>query len=171
MNSSATDHASDEEPETFRQFLYLPLRISNLEVSSLLDTGNTVNVMSSQFFNSIPDSFKSNFNPAKDKITLAINQSMPIFETADQNTRPTRKTLISCVHLSVNITSINIGYRLSNLKNNVLDFSYSVRSKIYCQKSHIYSVKNRNNYFRESKWKYTVRNTRNVSRQNKKNKK
>ena len=39
----------------------MPVRIVNLEISAIIDTGSSINVISSQLFNSIPDSMKSEF--------------------------------------------------------------------------------------------------------------
>jgi hypothetical protein len=50
----------------------MPLRISNLKVSPFFEIWGIINVMSSQFFNSIPELFKSKLNAATDKIIYHI---------------------------------------------------------------------------------------------------
>jgi hypothetical protein len=50
----------------------MPLRISNLEISPFFEIWGIINVMSSQFFNSIPELLKSKLNAATDKIIYHI---------------------------------------------------------------------------------------------------
>ena len=77
-SSITTDIDSDTQLANSVKFLYLPVKIANIEVSALIDTGSSINILSSQLFNNIPDSFKSRFNASSDKSTLANNQSIKI---------------------------------------------------------------------------------------------
>ncbi|CAG2204834.1 unnamed protein product [Mytilus edulis] len=78
----STECTSDDDSTFVCKFLYMPVRIANQEISALIDTGSSINVMSSQLFNSIPDSMKSEFSATSDKITLANNQTVQIYGTA-----------------------------------------------------------------------------------------
>ncbi|CAC5409809.1 unnamed protein product [Mytilus coruscus] len=80
--SSTTECTSDDDLAFVCKFLYMPVRIANLEILALIDTGGSMNVMSSQFFNSIPDSMKFEFSATNDKISLANNQIVQIYGTA-----------------------------------------------------------------------------------------
>ncbi|CAC5398333.1 unnamed protein product [Mytilus coruscus] len=80
--SESTECTSDDNSTFVCKFLYMPVQIANLEISALIDTGSSINVMSSQLFNSIPDSMKSEFSAASDKITFANNQAVQIYGTA-----------------------------------------------------------------------------------------
>ena len=55
----------------------------NIEISALIDTGSSLNVMSQQSYNSIPATHKFNFKSAFETITLANNQCVIIFGTSD----------------------------------------------------------------------------------------
>lgn len=61
----------------------MPVRISNHKISALIDTGSSINVISVQLYNSIPDSFKTKFTATNEYIILANNQRVQIYGTAD----------------------------------------------------------------------------------------
>ncbi|CAG2248036.1 unnamed protein product [Mytilus edulis] len=56
----------------------LALNILNLKIAALVDTGSSINVISQQLFNSIPETHKSWVNSTSEKIVLANNQSVNI---------------------------------------------------------------------------------------------
>ena len=82
-SSITTDIDSDTQLANSVKFLYLPVKIANIEVSALIDTGSSINILSSQLFNNIPDSFIARFKASSDKITLANNQSIKILGAWD----------------------------------------------------------------------------------------
>lgn len=82
-NISNTEYSSDDEIESVPKFLYMHVKISNLEISALIDTGSSIKVMSQQSYNSIPATHKSNFKSPFETITLANNQCVIIFGTSD----------------------------------------------------------------------------------------
>ncbi|VDI46564.1 Hypothetical predicted protein [Mytilus galloprovincialis] len=64
--------------ESRNKFIYLPVQILNLKIAALVDTGSSINVISQQLFNSIPETHKSWVNSTSEKIVLANNQSVNI---------------------------------------------------------------------------------------------
>ncbi|CAC5395827.1 unnamed protein product [Mytilus coruscus] len=86
--SDSTECTSDDDSAFVCKFLYMSVRIANLEISVLIDTGSSKNVMTSQLFNSIPDSKKSEFSATNDKITLTNNQTVQIYGTAKPDFKP-----------------------------------------------------------------------------------
>lgn len=102
----------------------MPVRIANQEISALIDTGSSINVMSSQLFNSIPDSMKSEFSATSDKITLANNQTVQIYGTAKVKiTVPQGKHWIHVYILAQTSHPLILGTHYLYSKNIVLDFS------------------------------------------------
>ena len=131
--SLSTDEFSDENNDKFSKFLYLPVKIANLEVSALIDTGSSINVISQQFYNTIHDSYKSRFIPGSDKITLANNQSIQVYGTSDiKITVPQGKHWITVYILAQTSHPLILGTNYLFSKKIVLDFcNDSVRSKIF----------------------------------------
>ncbi|VDI02672.1 Hypothetical predicted protein [Mytilus galloprovincialis] len=87
INTVQSEHfqTSDDEMqcstsnmETRNKFIYLPVQILNLKIAALVDTGSSINVISQQLFNSIPETHKSWVNSTSEKIVLANNQSVNI---------------------------------------------------------------------------------------------
>ncbi|CAG2209064.1 unnamed protein product [Mytilus edulis] len=127
----STECTSDDDSTFVSKFLYMPVRIANLEISALIDTGSSINVMSSQLFNSIPDSMKSEFSAKSDKITLANNQTVQIYGTAKVKiTVPQGKHWIHVYILVQTSHPLILGTNYLYSKNIVLDFSdCRIRSK------------------------------------------
>ncbi|CAC5405276.1 unnamed protein product [Mytilus coruscus] len=69
---------STSNMESRNKFIYLPVQILNLKIAALVDTGSSINVISQQLFNSIPETHKSWVNSTSEKIVLANNQSVNI---------------------------------------------------------------------------------------------
>ena len=132
-NLLSTDDTSSENSENFSKCLYMAVKIANLEVSALIDTGSSVNVMSQQFFNTIPDSYKSKFNASMDKITLANNQSIQIYGISDVKiTVPQGKHWIHVYILAQTSHPLILGTNYLFSKKIVLDFSQqTVHSKTF----------------------------------------
>jgi hypothetical protein len=87
----------------------MPLRISNLEISPFFEIWGIINVMSSQFFNSIPELFKSKLNAATEKLIYLIFNPLKVLEPfIGEKNCSVRKTPDSCIHRSVKITSANV---------------------------------------------------------------
>lgn len=73
-NLTAPTHSHDDG-----NFLYLKLQFGHREVSALLDTGSSINLMSQKLFNSLPTQNKSDLIPVdSSSIVLANNQSVSI---------------------------------------------------------------------------------------------
>ncbi|CAG2185803.1 unnamed protein product [Mytilus edulis] len=120
----STECTSDDDSTFVCKFLYMPVRIANQEISALIDTGSSINVMSSQLFNSIPDSMKSEFSATSDKITLANNQTVQIYGTAKVKiTVPQGKHWIHVYILAQTSHPLILGTHYLYSKNIVLDFS------------------------------------------------
>jgi len=123
--------SADETTKDFYKFLYLPVQIANFKISALIDTGSSINVISSQFFNSLPDSVKSNFIDTNNRITLANNQTITIHGTASVKISvPQGKHWIPVYILEQTSHPLILGTNYMLSKNIVLDFSdFSVQSK------------------------------------------
>ncbi|CAC5371045.1 unnamed protein product [Mytilus coruscus] len=87
INTIQSEHfqTSDDEMqcstsnmESRNKFIYLPVQILNLKIAALVDTGSSINIISQQLFNSIPETHKSWVNSTSEKIVLANNQSVNI---------------------------------------------------------------------------------------------
>lgn len=123
-NISNTEYSSDDEIESVPKFLYMHVKISNLEISALIDTGSSINVMSQQCYNSIPDPHTSNFKSASETITLANNQCVNIFGTSDiKITVSQGKHWIPVYIMSQTSHPLILGTNYLCSKNIVLDFS------------------------------------------------
>ena len=107
------------------------MQIANFKISALIDTGSSINVISSQFFNSLPDSVKSNFIDTNNRITLANNQTIKIHGTASVKISvPQGKHWIPVYILEQTSHPLILGTNYMLSKNIVLDFSdFSVQSK------------------------------------------
>ena len=57
----------------------MPVKVNNLKVAALIDSGSSINIISKQFYDSISDSCKSQIqSPVYEKILLANNQSVGV---------------------------------------------------------------------------------------------
>ncbi|CAC5421039.1 unnamed protein product [Mytilus coruscus] len=122
--SESIECTSDDDSAFVSKFLYMPVRIANLEISALIDTGSSINVMSSQLFNSILDSMKSEFSATSDKITLANNQTVQIYGTDKVKISvPQGKHWIPVYILVQTSHPLILGTHYLFSKNIVLDFS------------------------------------------------
>lgn len=63
-------------------FMYLNCQIGHTTVTALLDTGSSINIISRQFYEIIPDGCKMDFQPSDDQIVLADNFSVSVYGTA-----------------------------------------------------------------------------------------
>ncbi|CAC5404413.1 unnamed protein product [Mytilus coruscus] len=64
------------------KFLYMPVTLDNIEIAALRDSGSSINVISQQLFNSLPEHYRNSFKSANEKILLANNASINIVGTA-----------------------------------------------------------------------------------------
>ena len=65
------------------KLVYLPVSIGSVSVSALLDSGSTINIVSSKFYEGLGSSFKSNiFASSSSKVTLANGQHVNILGAA-----------------------------------------------------------------------------------------
>ncbi|CAC5361630.1 Retrovirus-related Pol polyprotein from transposon 17.6 [Mytilus coruscus] len=60
----------------------MPVTIDNIEIAALIDSGSSINVISQQLFNSLPEHYRNSFKSANEKILLANNASINIVGTA-----------------------------------------------------------------------------------------
>ena len=82
-NNSEFHDSKDTDKDTAsvssNDFLYVHVQFPNSNVSALLDSGSSINLMSKQFYESLPSNVKSTLSPLPgDKIILANNQEIHI---------------------------------------------------------------------------------------------
>lgn len=109
MNDFSTDSCSDEDTEIHGEnskYLYLPVKFYSNTVAALIDTGSSVNLISSELYYSIPHKLKTSINTyTRATLMLANAQKISVVRTAT-------------IQVSVNNErhKINV-YILTNLSN------------------------------------------------------
>ena len=68
--------------------MYLCCYIGCITVTALLDSGSSINIVSQDFYDFLPESCKSNFQLSNEVICLANNQSVSVIGTATVKFRP-----------------------------------------------------------------------------------
>lgn len=109
MNDFSTDSCSDEDTVIHGEhskYLYLPVKFYSNTVAALIDTGSSVNLISSELYNSIPHKLKTSINTyTRDTLLLANAQKISVVGTAT-------------IQVSVNNERHNINVNiLTNLSN------------------------------------------------------
>ena len=79
--SDDTSDFTETDKNEQSEFLYMPVKIDNIQIVALIDTGSSVNVISQQLFDSISVTNKQPIQKVESKITLANNQSIEIIGT------------------------------------------------------------------------------------------
>ena len=86
MNDFSTDSCSDEDTVIHGEnskYLYLPDKFYSNTVAALIDTGSSVNFISSELYNSIPHKLKTSINTyTRDTLMLANAQKISVVGTA-----------------------------------------------------------------------------------------
>ncbi|XP_053388085.1 uncharacterized protein LOC128551301 [Mercenaria mercenaria] len=78
-DSCDLDYLTNSNPHNDNNFLYLQVLFHHREISALLDTGSSINLMSRKLFESLPVHNKSSLTPVdSSNIVLANNQSVNI---------------------------------------------------------------------------------------------
>ena len=79
----AFSFASDEQAEQHHSFMYMPVYVNNVHISALIDTGSSVNIMSRDVYDSIPNSCKLPIDQSTcSEVLLANNAKLVIDGTA-----------------------------------------------------------------------------------------
>ena len=80
-NYNETSEFSDDDFSKGSQkpkFLYMSVNVGSSSVAALIDTGSSINVISKQYYDSLPESCKSVVSDVTDKIVLANNQTIKV---------------------------------------------------------------------------------------------
>lgn len=65
------------------EFMYMPVNIKGMQVTALLDTGSSINIISKSLYDKLSLKSKSNFRTCSEQsVKLANNQSVCVFGTA-----------------------------------------------------------------------------------------
>ena len=137
-SSAATDtetdnfcSESDNAASNKSSFLYLPVKFQTLRVAALLDTGSSINLISSELFNDIPIKLKSEINTFDlSTLVLANDQRIDIDGTATVTMKTSNESHTIPVYIlkhTSNPLILGTQYLLEN--KTILDFgSLSVGS-------------------------------------------
>ncbi|CAC5415602.1 unnamed protein product [Mytilus coruscus] len=105
----------------------MPVTIDNIEIAALIDSGSSINVISQQLFNSLPEHYRNSFKSANEKILLANNASINIVGTARIKIKvPTGKHWLHVYILSQTSNPLILGTNYLFTNKIVLDFGVSV---------------------------------------------
>lgn len=100
----------------------MPVKVNNLKVAALIDSGSSINIISKQFYDSILDSCKSQIqSPVYEKILLANNQSVGVIGKSSVKMHvPQEKHWIPSYIVIKLFTSGNFRYGLFNFKEDCI---------------------------------------------------
>ena len=125
-------------------FMYLNCEVGQTPVTALLDSGSSINIISKQFFEAVPDSCKWDYLPSEDQIIMADSGSVGVDGTAQIQfcTAGSKASYKVPVYILKN-TSHPFILGINYMKENgiVLDFSKACHSvvksttKIVCDQS------------------------------------
>ena len=127
-DSDNTDSFSDENSDfgLFKKdskFIYMPVKVNTIKIAALIDCGSSINIISNQFYTSIPQKCKSNIFPVNEKIILANNQSVSVIGKANIKIQvPQGKHWIISYILSHSSHPLILGTDYLTSKKIVLDF-------------------------------------------------
>lgn len=68
-------------------FMYMPVKCGETNIAALIDTGSSINILSVDLFNSLPENCKSRIYPFHEEIKLANGHHIKIIGTADLKIR------------------------------------------------------------------------------------
>ena len=132
LASESGNNTSVEENNSFSStnqagstFLYLPVKFNNIRVAALLDTGSSINLMSSDLFYSISKQLKSELNVYdRQSLLLANDQKIDILGTATVEfaVRNSRDSIFVYI-LESTSNPLILGTQYLKENNIVLDFS------------------------------------------------
>ncbi|CAC5388073.1 unnamed protein product [Mytilus coruscus] len=101
----------------------MPVTIDNIEIAALIDSGSSINVISQQLFNSLPEHYRNSFKSANEKILFANNASINIVGTARIKIKvPTGKHWLHVYILSQTSNPLILGTNYLFTNKIVLDF-------------------------------------------------
>jgi hypothetical protein len=122
------DHSEDSAVDFTQghQFMYLNCVIGNKPVTALLDSGSSINLMSLDFYQSIPDYCKKDFQDCQEDIVMADNRSIYVYGTARvqfkaASSRSVHSVLVYIFHNTSHPFILGVPYMAQS--GIVLDFS------------------------------------------------
>ena len=122
--SDDTSDFTETDKNEQSKFLFLPVKIDNINIAALIDTGSSVNVISQQLFDSISTMNKQPIQKVESKITLANNQSIEIIGTTRVKINvPNGKHWIQVYILTQTSHPLILGTNYLLTNNIVLNFS------------------------------------------------
>ena len=121
----AFSFASDEQAEQHHSFMYMPVYVNNVHISALIDTGSSVNIMSRDVYDSIPNSCKLPIDQSTcSEVLLANNAKLVIDGTAKVSVRINGDIHDVVFHIFASCTHpIILGMDYLRKNKVVLDFS------------------------------------------------
>jgi hypothetical protein len=84
MKEADSEIYSNEQNEPF---MYMPVKCGETNIAALIDTGSSINTLSTDLFNSLPENCKSRIYPFHEEIKLANGHHIKIIGTADLKIR------------------------------------------------------------------------------------
>ena len=85
---------------TSHNFMYFHCIVGKAKVTALLDSGSSINIISRSFYDSVPETFKFDYQDCAEMITKADNASIAVEGTASiQLCTPSKKNHIVPVYI------------------------------------------------------------------------
>lgn len=111
----------------------MPVKIDSLNISALVDCGSSINLLSQQLYDNIPESYKSKFSPLSETLTLANNQSISIYGTSNiKISAPQGKHWIKVYILKQTSHPLILGTKYLFSKKIIVDFGkHQIISKYF----------------------------------------
>ena len=98
--SCKNDDFMRNDCSTSHNFMYLHCIVGKAKVTALLDSGSSINIISHSFYDSVPETFKFDYQECAEMITMADNASIAVDGTASiQLCTPSKKSHIFCLYI------------------------------------------------------------------------
>ena len=123
--SCKNDDFMRSDCSTSHNFMYLHCIVGKAKVTALLDSGSSINIISRSFYDSVPETFKFDYQECAEMITMADNASIAVDGTASiQLCTPSKKSHIVPVYIFRDTSHpLILGAEYMRPNNVVLDFS------------------------------------------------
>ena len=79
--------------------MYIPVKCGETNIAAVIDTGSSINILSINLFNSLPENSKSRIYPFHEEIKLANGHHIKIIGTADLKIRTDKMHIIKTYQL------------------------------------------------------------------------